>query len=217
MPHIQMAGDIRPQPCSKRKNSFARLPQFCIMFSAIGGPAGASVRQLRLRDTSASARGTFSMHRNLVVAVLGLSALLWASRVAASPIEELIGYWTGAGSVTLANGNIERVKCAVTYRVSDGGSQIRQSMRCASADYSINASAELKVKGAQVSGNWEEKTYSAVGQVSGRYNGDGFSLSIQGANFTAAMTLSLSSCKQSISIHPEGLEVKRISIALGKC
>jgi hypothetical protein len=90
-------------------------------------------------------------------------------------------------------------------------------MRCASADYSINSSAELNVKGAQVVGNWEEKTYSAVGQVSGKYTGSGFSLSIQGANFSAAMTVNLSSCKQSISILPEGLDVRRISIALGKC
>jgi hypothetical protein len=143
--------------------------------------------------------------------------VLWPWRATASPIEDLTGYWTGAGAVTLNSGNVERVKCAVTYKVSDGGSQIRQSMRCASADYSINSSADLKVKGTQVSGNWEEKTYSAIGEISGRYTGEAFSLAIRGANFTAAMTLNLSNCKQTISILPEGLEVKRISIALGKC
>ena len=60
------------------------------------------------------------------------------------------------------------------------------------------------MQGAQVSGNWEEKTYSATGDVSGRYTGSSFVLSIQGANFTAAMNVGLSSCKQSITITPQG-------------
>ena len=90
-------------------------------------------------------------------------------------------------------------------------------MRCASADYSINATAELRVKGSQVSGSWEEKTYSAVGQVTGRYTGNAFVLSIQGANFTAAINVTLANCKQTINITPQGLEVNRISIGLAKC
>jgi hypothetical protein len=144
-----------------------------------------------------------------------LSTVAWAA--GASPLGELAGYWTGAGSVTLSSGNTERVKCAVIYKVSDDSVQIKQSMRCASTDYSINATADLRVKGEQVSGNWEEKTYSATGEVTGRYTGESFVLSIQGANFTAAMNVSLSACKQSINISPKGLEVNRISIGLAKC
>jgi hypothetical protein len=119
--------------------------------------------------------------------------------------------------VTLSSGKAERVKCAVTYKVENGSGQIRQTMRCASADYSINASADLRVKGSQVSGSWEEKTYSAVGQVSGRYTGNAFVLSIQGANFTATLNVTLANCKQTINITPQGLEVNRISIGLSKC
>jgi hypothetical protein len=90
-------------------------------------------------------------------------------------------------------------------------------MRCASQDYAINASADLRVKGEQVSGNWEEKTYSATGQVSGRYADNSMNLNIKGANFSAAMNLSLSECKQTIHITPQGLDVNRINIALAKC
>jgi hypothetical protein len=139
----------------------------------------------------------------------------WAAD--ASPIGEMAGYWTGAGSVTLSSGNTERVKCAVIYKVSDDGVQIKQSIRCASTDYNINASADLRVKGEHVSGSWEEKTYSATGEVTGRLTGTNLVLSIQGANFTAAMNVSLSACKQSISISPKGLDVNRISIGLAKC
>jgi hypothetical protein len=146
---------------------------------------------------------------------------MWAGTAAgagASPLEELTGYWTGGGTVHLTNRSTEKVKCAVIYKVRESGALIRQTLRCASADTTINAVAELRVNGGQVAGSWEEKTYAATGQVSGRYTGSGFVLSIQGANFTAAMSLGLtSSCRQSISIQPKGLEVRRITMTLAKC
>jgi hypothetical protein len=149
--------------------------------------------------------------------VAGCLAAACSVPAAAATIEDMNGYWSGNGSVVLSNGNTERVKCSVVYKVTDGGSQIRQTMRCASADYKIDALAELRVRGEKVSGSWEEKTYSATGAVSGRFSDNNFVLSIQGQNFSAAMNVSLSDCKQNISISPQGLEVTRISIGLGKC
>jgi hypothetical protein len=154
--------------------------------------------------------------RKLAAAAASLAVALAATAAAAGPIEDLDGYWSGGGTVVFSEGK-EQVKCAVRYKVGQGGTQVRQTLRCASADYSINATAELAVSGAQVAGNWEEKTYSASGQVSGRYTGSTFVLLIKGANFSAAMHVGLSSCKQSITIHPKGLEVRRISMNLAKC
>lgn len=150
------------------------------------------------------------------LALIGLALLTGGSTTqAGGRMDNLSGYWSGFGSVTLANGSVEQLKCVATYRI--GGEQLRQNLRCASAGYSINASADLLVKGQDVSGNWEEKTYAAVGSVSGRMVDDGFTLSIQGANFTAAMSVTTTSCKQSINISPRGLDVTKISIGLGKC
>ena len=146
---------------------------------------------------------------------LVLSTAAWPA--GAGTIGELAGYWTGVGSITLSGGNTERVKCAVIYKVDNGRGEIKQSIRCASTDFSINATADLRVKGEQVSGSWEEKTYAATGEVSGRYTGESLVLSIRGANFTAAMDVGLSACKQSISIAPKGLDVSHISIGLAKC
>jgi hypothetical protein len=145
---------------------------------------------------------------------------LWVAAgasAAADPISDLTGYWTGTGSVKLSSGNTERVKCAVTYKVSEDSKQVRQTMRCASQDYTINAAADLRLNGAQVTGNWEEKTYSATGQVTGRYTGTALNLSIQGGTFSAVMNVTLSNCKQSIDITPQGLDVTKVSIGLGKC
>jgi len=144
-----------------------------------------------------------------------LAAVLCSWPALADPIKDLSGYWSGNGSIALTNGKTERVKCNVLYK-ADGGTQIRQTMRCASSDYSIYSLAELHVKGGQISGTWEEKTYAAKGDVTGRFGGDSLALSIQGSSFTAAMSVSLSSCKQSLNITPQGLEVTRVSINLAK-
>lgn len=158
------------------------------------------------------------MRQGAVAAALGLAASLAATAAAAGPIDDLDGYWTGTGTIVLRD-STERVRCAVRYRVDRGGAQIRQVMRCASPDYSINATAELTVRGGQVEGSWEERTYATTGQVTGRYTGASFVLSIQGASFSAAMTVGLSACKQSITIHPKGggIDVRRINMSLAKC
>jgi len=148
---------------------------------------------------------------------LGICMAFMTLPATAGPIDDLTGYWTGSGTVLLTNGSTERVKCAVVYKVAGGGTRIRQTMRCASADYNISAAAELRVQGAQVSGNWEEKTYSATGDVSGRYTGSSFVLAIQAPSFTAGMNVGLSSCKQSITITPKGIDVRRITMNLAKC
>ncbi len=86
-----------------------------------------------------------------LAAAAGLAVALAATAAVAGPIEDLDGYWSGGGTVVFSEG-AERVKCAVRYKVGQGGTQIRQTLRCASADYSINATAELSVRGAQVDG-----------------------------------------------------------------
>jgi hypothetical protein len=149
------------------------------------------------------------------LAAVTLSATLFAWAALADPIGDLTGFWSGNGSITLSNGRTERVKCNVFYK-TEGSTQIRQSMRCASADYKINALAELEVRGGQVRGTWEEKTYSAKGDVTGRFSGDRFVLSIQGGNFSAAMNVALANCRQSLNITPQGLEITRVSINLAK-
>lgn len=154
-----------------------------------------------------------TMLARLTAALLPMALFSWTAL--ADPVAGLTGYWKGTGSIALGNGKTERVKCSVTYKTT-GGTQLRQSMRCASADYSINSVAELNIKGGQVSGTWEERTYSAKGDVTGRFGGESFSLKIQGANFSAAMNVTLASCKQSVSIMPQGLEVTRVSISLAK-
>ena len=145
------------------------------------------------------------------------ATVVGAALALADPIGDLAGFWSGTGTVVLASGNTERVKCQVFYKTAASNTQLKQTLRCASTDYTINATADLEVKDGQVTGNWEEKTYAVKGDVAGRYSGENFNVTITGATFTAAMNMTLSACKQSISIAPKGLDVARVTIALAKC
>ena len=136
---------------------------------------------------------------------------------AAAPINDLVGRWSGWGSIVMASGGSEQVKCIATYFVEGDGAQVRQNLRCASQSYKIDATTKLDHADGQLRGEWEEKTYAALGSVAGRFTDNGFNVSIKGSSFSAAMAVTTTSCKQSISITPTGFEIARISIGLGKC
>jgi hypothetical protein len=172
--------------------------------------------------TTATSTTTVRGRAGGVCALLGAGiAILCGAYAAAarpaSPMDNLPGYWTGRGSVILGNGNRESVKCAVTYSVAGGGSHLRQHLRCASPSYNINASAVLRVSGRRITGSWEERSFSASGSISGHVTGKGMALTIRGSSFSAGMTVALSSCHQSINITPQGFDIRRISVGLGKC
>lgn len=133
----------------------------------------------------------------------------------ATPVGDLPGRWSGWGSVTLASGQSEQVKCVATYFVE--GPSVRQNLRCASQSYKIDAVATLSVANGRVTGAWEERTWSVGGSVTGKVNDKGFDLAINGPNFGAAMTVGGTNCKQSINIMPRGFEISKIALNLGKC
>jgi hypothetical protein len=151
------------------------------------------------------------------LAGLLLAACVAAVPASASPLGDLPGRWAGWGSVTMSNGNSEQLKCVATYFVADGGSSLQQNLRCASVSYKIDSTASLQVNSGRVSGEWHEKIYSVDGSVAGRITGNGFNLAIQGENFNAAMSVTTSTCKQSLSITPLAFDISEISMTLGKC
>ena len=157
--------------------------------------------------------------RSKLISTAAVTAAFLVSGVAttAAPINDLAGRWSGWGSITMATGASEQLKCIATYFVEGGGSHVKQNLRCASTSYKIDATAKLNHANGQLSGEWEEKTYAAIGSVAGRFTGNGFNVSIKGDTFSAAMAVTTTNCKQSISITPTGFEISRISIGLDKC
>jgi hypothetical protein len=135
----------------------------------------------------------------------------------AATIDDLPGRWSGWGTISLPSGSSEQLKCIATYFLNDGGASMIQNLRCASASYKIDATAKLKLASGVMTGEWEEKTYSAIGSVTGATTSDGFSLDIKGDKFTAVLAVTSTNCKQSVTITPTGLDIAKIAITLGKC
>jgi hypothetical protein len=149
------------------------------------------------------------------VAVAGLTAAIAPAR--AATIDDLTGRWSGWGTISLPSGTSEQLKCIATYFINDGGAAMVQNLRCASASYKIDATAKLKLAGGVMTGEWEEKTYAALGSVTGKTTSDGFKLDIKGDKFTALLAVTSTNCKQSVTITPSGLDIAKIVISLGKC
>jgi hypothetical protein len=149
--------------------------------------------------------------------VIGFLAMAMPFAATANPVSKLPGRWTGWGSVTHEGGAKEQLKCVATYFVENSGKAIRQNLRCASKGYKIDAIAKLQLNSTAVSGTWVERIQTESGSVSGRMTRKGFNLAIRGKDFSAAMSISTSKCKQSINIAPQGLGISRISIGLAKC
>jgi hypothetical protein len=132
-------------------------------------------------------------------------------------IDDLPGRWSGWGTISLPSGTSEQLKCIATYFVNDGGASMVQNLRCASSSYKIDATAKLKLASGAMTGEWEEKTYAAIGSVTGKTTSDGFNLDIKGDKFTAVLAVTSTNCKQSVTITPTGLDIAKIAITLGKC
>lgn len=150
-------------------------------------------------------------------AMLAAGAVAAATVAAANPVLNLPGRWSGPGNIVMSSGETEQMRCIATYFVEGNGATVKQNLRCAGQGYKIDAITNLKVANGRISGGWEERTWATTGSIKGDVQGDGFSLTIDGPGFTAAMAVKTSNCNQSINITPRGNAVARISMNLGKC
>jgi hypothetical protein len=134
----------------------------------------------------------------------------------AGPFAKMAGSWSGAGSLTTANGTQERLRCRARYNVGGGGSELRLNLRCASESYNFDLGGDVESQGSAITGSWTETTRNASGTVSGRVNGDQIQVAARGDNFSASLSLVTRGNRQSVSIRPQGTEISAVSITLSK-
>ena len=65
-----------------------------------------------------------------------------------------------------------------------------------------------------ISGQWTEASRNAAGTISGRADGDHVEAAAQGQNFSANLSLTTRGNRQTVSIRPEGSDVRAVSLAL---
>ena len=122
-------------------------------------------------------------------------------KAAGTPFEALSGDWKGGGTVTPAKGEPLKVACKATYKVTGG--TLAQRLRCAGADYQINATTKLTNKAGKIKGSWNEATYDANGGVTGTASDKTIHARISGDKFSGRM---------SINVVDGGLEINIIQL-----
>jgi hypothetical protein len=134
----------------------------------------------------------------------------------AGPFAGLSGSWSGGGTISLASGANERIRCRATYDVGSAGRAVQLSIRCASDSYNFDLAGNVVSQGGAISGTWSESSRGVSGTVSGRASGSQIQVLAQGAGFSAGLSLSTHGNHQSVVIRPQGADVTAVSISLAR-
>lgn len=117
---------------------------------------------------------------------------------AAKVFSSLAGSWSGSGTLRLANGKREKLRCTAYY-TKKGSNGLGLAIRCASPASQINMRGVLRGGGSAVTGTWEERTFNAGGSVSGTATNSSLRLSIRGS-VSGSLSISVSGKRNSVTM-----------------
>lgn len=149
----------------------------------------------------------------LAFAVLSLCATSNVGRAqAAGPFDKLAGNWSGAGSISMTDGHNERIRCKAVYEVTPSGIILHQNLRCASDSYKFEVKSSLQAEDGAISGTWTETTRQVTGDVTGRVSGEQINTSVKGTGFSAVLDVVTRGNGQTVSIKPQGTDIRSVQI-----
>jgi hypothetical protein len=126
----------------------------------------------------------------------------------------LVGSWSGNGTVTLANGSRERIRCQAAYALGNDANNLRSALRCASDSYKFELNSDVNSRAGALSGAWRESTRGLTGAVSGSVTGDDVKARIESPGFAADLSLATSGNRQTVTLNSQGTELSGVSITL---
>ena len=133
-----------------------------------------------------------------------------------SPFRAMAGTWSGGGTLSMADGERQRLRCRASYDVAGRGNELSLNLRCASDSYNFDLASNVEYRGGEISGQWSEATRNASGTIEGRAVGDHIEAAARGRNFSADLSLTTRGGRQTVSIRPQGGEVTAVSLALDR-
>jgi hypothetical protein len=149
-----------------------------------------------------------------LVAALALAGS--STFAAVSSFRALAGSWSGGGMLSMANGEQQRLRCHASYDVAGRGDALSLNLRCASDSYNFDLTGNVEERNGAISGQWTEATRNASGTIQGRAAGDHIEAAARGQNFSANLSLTTRGNRQTVSIQPEGTDVRAVSLALAR-
>jgi len=116
----------------------------------------------------------------------------------------------------MQNGNHERVRCRARYSVSQAGEVLVQDLRCASDSYKFDVNSTSQSDGGSLSGAWSELTRNVTGTLSGRASGGSIQARVTSLGFSAGLIVNTAGSTQSVTIIPEGNEIRSVVVSMKK-
>jgi hypothetical protein len=134
----------------------------------------------------------------------------------ASPLfKQLVGSWQGLGDLTLEDGTRERLSCKGYYVLKSEGNGLSIATLCDSPTQKFEIRSLVTKSGNGISGQWEERTFHATGQVSGSASGSTLNLAISGT-IEGKISISLTGKSHSVNVSAAGAGIKGVSISLSR-
>jgi hypothetical protein len=133
---------------------------------------------------------------------------------AVGPFAGLAGAWNGGGRIEMQSGTSERIRCRARYSVSQAGEVLLQELRCASDSYRIDVNSTAQSDGDSLSGTWTELTRNVTGSLSGRASRGSIQARVNALGFSADLVVHTAGNTQSVTITPEGNDVRGVTVTL---
>jgi hypothetical protein len=138
------------------------------------------------------------------------------STQAGSPLSLMAGAWSGNGTITLSDNTRERLRCRSNYQPDGSGGTMRLSLTCASDSYKFDLAGNVIYNNGQLSGNWNETSRNAAGNISGTANGGRVEVRVEGQTFAAFLSMITRGDSQNISIRSPGSSMQEVAITLSR-
>ncbi|MEJ1157233.1 hypothetical protein [Prosthecomicrobium sp. N25] len=153
----------------------------------------------------------------LALATASGAAAQAAAEASESPFTALKGNWQGSGTITLQNGNTERLRCRATYQVDRDGSSLQQNLACTSDNYNFELRSGVEYDGGNITGTWMEVTRNLEGKITGKIRDKGeIRAAVQSPNFSASISIATRGNKQAVTIRSPGTELTQVNITLDR-
>jgi hypothetical protein len=131
------------------------------------------------------------------------------------PFAALPGSWSGSGTITMSNGNRERIRCDGQYRLASL-TNVQIQLNCASDSYRFQLRGDAVANDRSLSGTWSEASRGVAGKIYGRINGGRMDIRAEGQTFSALLNMNTRGSRQTISIRSPGSEMSDVSISLSR-
>jgi hypothetical protein len=149
------------------------------------------------------------------VGLLALVALPGSVQASTGPFTGLSGSWSGNGTITLASGTKERIRCRAQYGVDGTGATLDLTLRCAGDSFKFELQSNVAHSNGTVSGTWAETTRRVGGGIEGSARAGRIQVRVSGV-LSAILAVNTNANQQSISIEAPGSEMSAVAISLSR-